>query len=209
MPKQLIYGISCTLRGDGAVRVVKQVLRQIRDRYPNDFVRLSARVLRIEPLTRRDRGESASEGVVGRWCGRTFEEVYRDTDFVSLPEDIRMKFDEWHSGIVKLAEDQARDKFMGIVAHEFGHACTRFVDIVRRCAPEDEWASEAAADWYAYKWGFGRYIAICRRTRAWLHHGPAPGSWIEIQHAAGQWVRHTLSRKFVFKSESVNEPSGS
>jgi hypothetical protein len=82
------------------------------------------------------------------------------------------------------------------IAHELGHACTSNDDCERRGVLDDEWASELAADWYAYKWGFGRLIARDRKNRNWLHHGPAPRSHFSI--IGGDTTFHyRVSRRFV------------
>lgn len=83
------------------------------------------------------------------------------------------------------------------IAHELGHACTRTADIERRRAPTDEWGSESAADWYAYRWGFGREIARDRRTRRPDDHGPGPGQVVSFDMPDGRECWRVSSR-FVF-----------
>jgi hypothetical protein len=65
----------------------------------------------------------------------------------------------------------------------------------RRQAPDDEWASELAADYYAYKWGFGRAIAKDRPQRHIGHHACGPGQCIGILGDEEHWYR--VSRRFV------------
>jgi hypothetical protein len=83
----------------------------------------------------------------------------------------------------------------GLAAHEFGHACTRQIDIERTNAPDEEWASEAAADWYAAKWGFGKERGSYRRWDVFGHHGAKPRGKIKDEH--GQWWK--MSRQFRYK----------
>jgi hypothetical protein len=86
------------------------------------------------------------------------------------------------------------------VAHELGHAATRWEDTTRRGGPSDEWKSELAADWYAYRWGFGRAIARGRKTRAWLHHLGGPGFRFS-EDADGVRYHYRITRHFCIRLE--------
>ena len=91
------------------------------------------------------------------------------------------------------------DHLIPTIAHELGHACTREIDRIRRgMVFTDEWCSELAADWYAYKWGFGRQIATARKTRDLTHHGPGPGGEFTIT-IEGNEVTYRVSRNFVVR----------
>jgi hypothetical protein len=87
--------------------------------------------------------------------------AYAEANFFTLPRKIRDNWEEWIDGIVELPEvGQVSESYLkALAAEELGHACTRLVDIERRHAPYDEWGSEAAADWYAYRWGFRSLMA--------------------------------------------------
>ena len=99
-------------------------------------------------------------------------------------------------------EDQPPASLVAVVAHELGHACTMFSDLWRRFAPgtplDDGWAREFAADWYAYKWGFGRALARHRKERDWMHHGPGPGQTF-TQEFDGVEYAFRVTRSFVVR----------
>jgi hypothetical protein len=80
------------------------------------------------------------------------------------------------------------------IAHEFGHAMTRYEDLKRRKSFDEEWASELTADWYAYRWGFGREIAATRKILRFIHHCAGPGQEFE---ADGNIYR--VTRNFCLK----------
>jgi hypothetical protein len=101
-------------------------------------------------------------------------------------------------GIVLLAESLRGAEIPAILAHELGHAATTELDRQNRGKfyGEDEWRSELAADWYAYRWGFGREIARHRKRRDQWHHGPPPGSTAEVAYG-DRWVKYRITRNFV------------
>jgi hypothetical protein len=101
-------------------------------------------------------------------------------------------------GVLCLAEHQDRHDLRGVAAHEFGHACTTHWDRERRGAPSDEWSSELAADWHAYRWGFGRVIARDRKRRDFGHHGPAPRSTFTIEAEEGVY-HYRVTRHFCMR----------
>jgi hypothetical protein len=151
------------------------VLWQIKERFPKDFARLLSRVRMIVPLPRR----KLAKGDLGEWLGQRLSDVYREAEF-SLSKDIRENLEEWSHGTIELAEigQVSESRLASVAAEEFGHACTRYVDIKRRQGPCDEWDSEAAADWYTYKWGFGRLRARHRKEHDYAHHGAGPGQTV-------------------------------
>jgi hypothetical protein len=171
-------GAPCSVRGAPAVCAqVERVIKAVR-RFPRDYSRLSARVAGFRLLTRRECAEG-TRGEFKRLGPRlvphpVFGEVFEDD------QDCR--------GVIFFA----RDVDPGVIAHEFGHAVSTDADMARRRAPDDEWASELAADWYAYKWGFGRDVARARSSRRLGHHGPGPGQLIGLGE---RWYR--ASRRFV------------
>lgn len=168
-----IMGVPCRLRTVRARKAVAQVLRQIRLRYPGDFERLHRKVLRIVPLSQRKQ----HGGTQGEWVKNEVklspEEQWqgvRQRDPIVLDA-----LDGYPPGVIYLAE--ADTNLIALVAHELGHAATRSEDIKRRGDfSSDEWAHELAADWYAYRWGFGREIARDRKTRYVGHHLSGPNT---------------------------------
>ena len=191
--QHLIRGIRCTHKVPASRRIVADVLRQIKRVRPEDFKRLREVVALIRPVPRAKR----ADGTLGEWLGKTFEAFYQDAEFLTLPVEIRLRWDDWATGTVELLEatQAGAHDLSAIAAHEFGHACTRQEDIERRNAPSDEWASEAAADWYAYRWGFGRRIRRDRKLTDWVHHGVSPGGKI------GDFGKtYKVSRNFVYHS---------
>lgn len=177
-------------------RVVTGVLRQIKERFPDDFARLKDRVVMIRALSR----DEFDSGTRGWWHGRKVWALYRDVDPFTLSEEIRLNWDETACGIVELPECSwvTEDGLAANAAHEFGHACTLNEDVEKRQAPLEEWGREAAADWYAYRWGFGRLIGKTRRTRELGHHGAGPGQTVELEFD-GRRIAYRLGRDFVYR----------
>jgi hypothetical protein len=160
-----VRGIPCRLKGPASRKVVADVLRQIDRGCPGDFERLRKLVKLIRPLSRA----TVTGGCTGLWSGTK--------GTIELPE-------------VSVEVDSGR--LAALAAHEFGHACTREEDINRRNAPEDHWASESAANWYAYRWGFGQLVRAL--PTCFDLHGLRPGESIEIE-GVGSW---RMSRNFVY-----------
>lgn len=179
-----ICGIPCSLKTPTMKSSVRQVLSQVGERYPKDLERLRQMVTEIKPLS----DEEARDGTTGR-----FGEELRES-FIEYGE-------EHKPDIVYLYEKN--EEPIGVIAHEFGHACTTVEDCERRRCPDDEWASEMSADWYAYKWGFRRAIAKNRGTRNHLHHGPGPGEVFQIPPKKYFVTRNFVCRPFVEIDESV------
>jgi hypothetical protein len=183
-----VCGIPCRLRNAISRRTVAKVLRQIKRRCPKDFARLKSRVRMIRPLRQK-----IADGTCGEWIGRTFEQAYGGNPF-DFSDNIRLQWVECESGVLELLESgQTEAQIMATAAHELGHACSMNEDIERRRAPDDEWGSEAAAEWYGYKWGFGRLLAAARKTYRLSHHGPGPRQTVETDGRAFK-----LSRNFVY-----------
>jgi tetratricopeptide (TPR) repeat protein len=94
---------------------------------------------------------------------------------------------------------------IGILAHEFGHVCTTKNDLKRRKCPDDEWARESSADWYACKWGYRKIIRKLQNTRyKFTHHGCPLGKQVESIKGDYKYT-FTVSRNFVYKRISVTQ----
>lgn len=173
-----IYGIPCHLRRPSSRAEARRVLRAIRQRRPADFERLRKAVRGIHPM------DDDGEGTEGRWAPDNKPESDFDSD--DKP------------GVIHLVEIEDTSHFGANLAHELGHAATREIDKDRRGAVyTNGLASELAADWYAYRWGFGRRIAQDRKTRNRLHHGPVPGSTFEVTDGGTNEVfTYRMTRNF-------------
>lgn len=160
-------------------QAIRIVLRQVRERSPEDSRRLRQRILRIVPLTNNVEARglwTPPRKVTGKW-------PYPGA---------------WPHGVVRLHE-AAPDK-IALAAHELGHACTTELDYERLGGGFDvEWETELLADKYGYKWGFGRQISKSRRlNRSLQHHGPAPGTVFTVEN--GQSVsRYKVTRSFTIR----------
>lgn len=175
-----IYGIHSELKTFKARQAARKVLKQIKKRSLKDFTRLQSLIKNIVPY-------SENNGTMGEWK----EEPLNPSD----PKIWLPGFDEFaRAGIVEIYEQATQAQLIATLAHEFGHACTTSDDLSRRKSPSDEWDSELSADWYAYKWGFARFIARHRKDREWLHHLVGPGHWFEYNG-----TRYLISRNFVCK----------
>jgi hypothetical protein len=180
-----IYGIPCGIRNRATRSAIQHVLVSIRRRKAADFVDLQRFVRRILPLSV---GQQL-DGTLGEW----------KVEGWAAPDDPTT----WSYGIDRtpgslLLRDsfRSRDEAIGVIAHEFGHACTTMTDRERRGLHlGDEWSSELAADWYAcLKWGFGREIKLLRRSRDLGHHGPWPGSTFDYDGRAYRVTRNFCIR---------------
>jgi hypothetical protein len=174
-----IHGISCRLRNAGVRRAIRLVLDRIRDRRPGDFAALQRLVREIVPVPAAKLADDP--GMLGQWCP--------DPDLPpwdpNLPDP-----DHLRPTCVVMLLDKEHEHLVATVAHEFGHACSTDEDRRRRGGPDEEWATELTADWYACRWGFGREIARQRPTLRWIHHLGGPGfkfKWL------GTWYRVTRS----------------
>ena len=178
-----ICGIPVTIKNRRLRGTIRRVLAQIRSRRPADFKTLRRKVLSIDPLS----NEETADGTAGQ-----FEPLLEPAEEFGMHE-------EGHPpGRICLPEDSSGDEAMGTIAHELGHACTTLEDRERRGNAGEEWASELAADWYAYRWGFGRQIAKDRKRRRLSHHCSAPGKWIE-EGGGGKICRYEVTRNFRLK----------
>jgi len=189
--KTLVHNIPCFLCDPILREGVQKTLQQILDRCPKDFRRLQRLVRAIQPY------DDADEGDQGIWI--------EDSPIRKDPATWHYGFGDT-PGVLKLVENLPIEDLPGLFAHELGHAATRPEDLERRGALDDEWQSELAADWYAYKWGFGRQIARQRKTRVWQHHGPPPGSTFE-ESIDGIVYHYRITRNFVAHLTKTTEGS--
>ena len=176
--KESIFGIPCGIRSKQMQQGIRIVLRQVRERSPEDFKRLRQRILRLAPLAK-----DYEDNAAGKW---------------TPPRKMTAKWEypgAWSQGVVRLQE--ASPHKIALVAHELGHACTTELDYERLGGGFDvEWETELLADKYGYKWGFGRQISQDRKlNRSLLHHGPAPGTVFTVEN--GQSIsRYRVTRSF-------------
>jgi hypothetical protein len=150
-PLPSIHSILCRIRSRGLRRAIRQVLDQVRERRPRDFGRLRSLVRIIVPLPKAE----ARDGTLGRW--------QKNSPVRDDPSTWAWGFEDT-PGILYLSEGIEAAHAVAVVAHEFGHGCATDSDLKRRGDVGDEWAEELTADWYAYKWGFGRSSRGSGRT---------------------------------------------
>jgi len=188
----LVQYIPCSLRDPIYRASVQKTFKQILDRYPKDFIRLQKSVREIQPY------DDAGEGVMGIWE----KDVLMNDD-----PDIWRYSEDNARGVIKINETIHVNELPGYVAHELGHAATRHIDRIRRGPISDVWQSELAADWYAYKWGFGRFRRRLRETRDHLHHGAAPGEVFGASDGE-KMCKYRLTRNFVAHLMDTSHKSG-
>lgn len=156
---------------------IQIILDEIRESFPCDFQRIHQRVEGFEPLRR------TADGTEGEWVASKGGAIMYDFE---------------SSGVIRLLEKL--DSPVAVIAHELGHVCTREEDFTRRDGFDSAWASELCADYYAYKWGFGRAIARHRPFRDLSHHGPAPNQVFTIEDShAGRVHRYRVTRHFYIR----------
>jgi hypothetical protein len=178
-----IKGIICTLKNPVAVRLVEKFLNEIAKNYPKDFQKIRSKTTHIVRVPKKDMKDGTSGQVVRNDGVREWAEFAKVS--VRIDESIKDK-----------------EHLLVVVAHEFGHVCTTEFDMLRRCAPVEEYAGEAAADWYAYKWGYGkisRKINV-KYPRVLLHHGCMPGETCEENS-----IEYRLTRNFVYRRTVDNK----
>lgn len=181
----MIVGIPCSIDSSSIRTAIEAVLSAVQKRKPKDYARLRERVRGIQWLPVEEECLT-----VGRWHRVLYEKTVKwPTD----PEQI--------SGIVYLSMSLSNDpewKRVAVVAHELGHACTTKRDRHRRRLRDEAWESELCADYYAYRWGFGRETRRSMACRpATYHHftnsyGGGPGFKFEFMGR-----RYRITRNFV------------
>lgn len=177
-----------TLTNEFLVRAALTVILKIADKSEADCDRVTGRVRLIEPLPR-----NAYELTAGRWA------LYPQPG----PRDCPPDDDYWTWYGVGKIQVRERDDWepwqaLAVFAHEFGHVAARKADVEKRARViDDEWANESVADYYAYKWGFGRQIRRLAKRRPLGHHGALPGETIIV--GTGKEEReYRMSRDFVY-----------
>jgi len=186
---QTIYGIPCSVKSDELRQAIRIVLRQIRQRAPEDFRRIQARVRRFVPWSCKEK----SEGNLGG-------------SFRQAPYDFETP------SVVKLSEGTPLS--ISIIAHELGHACTREDDWLQRLDALGAWdefidgAGELCANYYAYKWGFGRRVGQERRFLTTAHQRLAPGSFFTVGPDGRGMIRsYRIDRRFRIRLVSTKKES--
>ena len=211
--QSLIEEIPCSIRVTQIRTIISQALQQIRRRKPGDYERLAQRILDIRWLPQ----EEEDRGFVGGWRPNGEIEppdLVPDRFLVGQVERLernrmhRRQYEEGLKGTLELARvcrNFSSWQITALITHELGHACTNYEDIERRNNPRfdgfhaDEWSLELCADWYAYRWGFGRVIRKAIPDRNPMHHLRGPGTILQTDD---RWYR--ISRNFVF--HEVNPP---
>lgn len=172
-----ILGIPCSLARRDTRRAVRDVVTRVRESFPQDFARLREVILEIAPFEQAPRNAR----VLGEWQARQEE--------LNDPATWGFGFGPT-PGVMRINESFDLVEPVGVIAHEFGHACTTQEDRERRGDMDDEWRSEMAANWYAYRWGFGRNIRRMSETWDHLHHGPLPGKDFAIERPYEDRIYH-------------------
>lgn len=183
----------CILKNPHARKTVAAVWRHLRAHFPDDARLLGRIITEIAPLSAHT--DDGATG--GQWFLFPFEE-YEEAE----------EHGRGH-GRMELSDDDQLTP--NTVAHEMGHAFTSDEELIERGGPSDEWASEAAADMHAVRWGMLTLDDIRMRNErneenalvdGVFHHGPVPGGgWVEIY---GE--RWRLRDDFVF--ERTDKPKG-
>lgn len=181
------FDIPCSIESKPLCETVAMVLRQIRQRAPDDFMHLQNLVSGFAPLR-----NSQLERVRARFEGHG---KCPELDF-SAPGEVRIR-----EGIADA---------VAVVAHELGHACTREDDFEDRLNNPlgEACALELCANYYAFKWGFEEQIT--RADRDVLHQGPLPGGELTEgpDPKSGVVNRYRVTRDFIFEFVQAETASG-
>ncbi len=191
-----IKGIPCTLKSPVAVRLVKKFLAEIAKNHPRDFQKIQSKTTLIKRVPKKEIDIGTRGQVV-----EVDAEVSSEASWAGVFDDNQVE-DVFKKVIVFIDETVKDSESMFVtIAHEFGHVCTTKKDLARRKAPSDEWASEATADWYVYKWGYGNIARKmnARYPRHLSHHGAMPGETL-----TDNGITYRLSRNFVYRN--ISEP---
>ena len=189
-PPHQHHGIPCDITTKPICQAIEAVLMRVEGRAPADLKRIRTRVRRFTSVLASDDPQDS--------------ELQPSGAFVSRGSD----FDDFDApGEVYIAPEK-RTSHLAIVAHELGHVCTREDDFWHRDGFDSEWTSEMCADFYAYRWGFGRNIGQQRRSRWVGHHGPGPAQEFTTQQD-GVVRRYRVTRDdFQIKFIQSETPDG-
>jgi len=223
-----ILGFRCTISDVRVRNAIEYVLTRIRERQRDDFKRLRRKVRGFHWLPK----EEAQNGTLGHWkrvpITKAFQlETEREAKALLRqeypcrlhppPKHVRHLADalrqEEHRrpGKVHLCReltDAPEFRLLSTIAHELGHAATTQEDFEKRDSAlggDSEWASESCADYYAYRWGFGRQVRRCQRTRRVGHHGGLPGDVIQIAGPTGKSLKYRVTRNFYYRRVEPGE----
>jgi hypothetical protein len=153
--------------------VIHDVLRQIRERAPEDFKRIRQRVREFAPSSVPYSVEVGGVDWLKDVChGEVKPHFMASAGFVFPLLDSPC--------VVELSE--ATTQPTTTVAHELGHVCTRSLDLTilsllwtrfnrRGRLVFGGVKSELCADLYTYKWGFGRRLDLDRRFARMMIRG--------------------------------------
>lgn len=193
----MIYGMKCTFSHEGLRKTIRQVLKHIKDRKPQDFERLRGRIRQFKYLSK----EEERRGVVG--CVITLGNTgLPSLQYLHLDIDDKDINDDKSCDVLLTRRLQNEQIWYqrATITHELGHVATRKEDIQRRGTEELEWALELTADWYAYRWGFGQDIRRVLPLRDEMHHLCGPGS---LFAEANLVIK--ISRNHVVNEASIEE----
>jgi hypothetical protein len=188
--------VPCSLKNPVARSVVEKVWKHLRSHFPGDCRILTLIVKRIDALT----DEETEDGTMGQWCAIHFRDFEEERQWLEKVGAEHGQCD----GVIFLLDSEKIDR--GTLAHELGHAFSSLEDLSDRKSPIEEWASEAAADMHAVRWGlltnedirqrYNRNVSKGSGTNtAWGHHGPPPGGCLFEAYG----IRYRLNEDFVFE----------
>lgn len=225
----ILGSFRCTITDARVRNAIEYVLIRIRERRPADFQRLRAKVKGFHWLPQ----EEARNGTRGRWkrvpITKAFRvEVEREAkallerayptgvhpDRIAFLAETLIHEQCRQPGKVQLCRELAdapEFQLLATIAHELGHAAATQDDFERRdhVLGDSEWASESCADYYAYRWGFGRQVRKTNQTRDLGHHGGLPGDIIEIGNPLdGTFRRYKVTRHFYYRLLEPAESGG-
>ncbi len=183
--KKFVHGVPCNLKSWQVRHAIEKVLNRLKKKFPKDYKRIRSRVEYFSALSKLE----MRDGTEGHWKAR-------DVDEKTFWQNSAFYFDPDNNPGEVLLKDAVHKNAIANVAHELGHVCTREKDRQRRRNLfNSEWISEMCADYYAYKWGFGRQIERGRKTRDFRHHGPGPGDVVAGYRVTKNFFLRVLSKK--------------
>lgn len=220
-----ILGIRCTITDARLRDTIGFVLKSIRERRPEDFERLRAKVKGFHWLPQRE----AQDGTVGHFkhtakvTKALRAEIDRDAKALAeraypsgagpfqealareLEQDLHRRPGKVY--LCRELADAPEFQRLATIAHELGHAATTQGDFEKRddVVRTANWASESCADYYAYRWGFGRQVRRSQPTRHVAHHGGLPGQDVEIAGPNGTTLRYRVTRHFYYRQIEPSE----